>query len=208
MGTRKCGCIGNTVDAIPASGPYAHLPHCNITQTCCVVAVLTIANECDCVKPCRYKSYDYSTSYSAFPADSEVESFAERYNVSSEVVQHSFLQIHIYFEQLIIQKEVTERSYTIDSLLSDLGGALGLFLGASVISLTEFLAWIVDEIKDRCFGINDREVINHLSTVKESLKEKLIENGAKETHDEMCELDHMTKNSQLENRIDEQSTAM
>ena len=153
----KCQCIDNTVRP-PPSGLYSRLPLCNIYQLCCVVASVTLVEECDCTRECNHTTYDTSTSYSAYPAQFEVKKTAEQYNTTPEIVQHSFIKVHVYFEELTIQAEVTRRSYGIGSLLSDIGGALGLFLGASIISLTEFLMWILDEIKDRCFGINERRL--------------------------------------------------
>ena len=167
-----CHCIDNTVRP-PLSGPYSHLPLCNISQLCCIIASVTLVEECNCTKECNHTTYETSTSYSAYPARFEVKKTAEQYNTTPEIVQHSFVKVHVYFEELTIQAEVTVRSYGIGSLLSDIGGALGLFLGASIISLTEFLMWILDEIKDRCFGINERRLKGGISSVLEEDEEAI-----------------------------------
>lgn len=57
-----------------------------------------------------------------------------------------------------MERKETSSSYTVVALLSDIGGQLGLFLGSSVISILEFVTWIMDEIKDRVFGINDQKI--------------------------------------------------
>ena len=98
-----------------------------------MVASVTLVEECNCTMECNHTTYDTSTSYSAYPARFEVKKTAEQYNTTPEIVQHNFIKVHIYFEELTIQAEVTRRSYGIGSLLSDIGGALGLFLGASII---------------------------------------------------------------------------
>ena len=167
-----CQCIDNVIQPL-TDGPYAHLPLCNISQLCCVLATLTITEECFCTAECTYTSYDVSTSYSAYPALVDIEKVAEQYNTTPDIVQHSFIKVHIYFEQLTTIAEVTVRSYGIGSLLSDIGGELGLFLGASIISLTELLTWMLDEIKDRCFGINEKRVMDGITRMMEEDKEEI-----------------------------------
>ena len=186
-----CQCIDNIIQP-PTDGPYAHLPLCNISQLCCTIATLTVTEECYCVPECTYTSYDVSTSYSAYPAQIDIEKVAEQYNATPEIVQHSFIKVHIFFEQLTIVEEVTVRSYTIGSLLSDIGGELGLFLGASIISLTELLTWILDEIKDRCFGMNERRVMDRISSIMED----------EEENDHKYELDQLKYRLDIHKRTD------
>ena len=79
------------------------------------------------------------------------------YNVSPQIFPTDFLALNVYFETLNIKTQTTSNAYSFIALLSDIGGQLGLFLGVSVISIMEFGTWIVDEIKDRVFGIGPEE---------------------------------------------------
>ena len=59
---------------------------------------------------------------------------------------------------------MTENSYTIVSLLADIGGQLGLFIGAGLLPIIELCIWIIDEIKDRCGGISERKRFGWFNT--------------------------------------------
>lgn len=152
-----CGCIHNMVDP-PASGDYSDLPPCDIAKLCCVVATLTSAEECSCNLGCNHTLYDIATSYSTFPSRKSVVDISEQYNISIDTIQDDLVGVHVYFEELVLENEVTVRSYSARDLVSDIGGQLGLFIGASIISMTEFFVWVFDEIKDRCFGVKERDI--------------------------------------------------
>ena len=47
--------------------------------------------------------------------------------------------IRIYYESKTLTVEAEEQAYSFDSLVSDLGGVLGLFLGFNFLMLWEFL---------------------------------------------------------------------
>ena len=64
----------------------------------------------------------------------------------------------MYYESQETEVEEIKNAYKFSALLSDIGGLLGLFLGMSVISMLEFGTWFLDEIKDRCFGVNDKKL--------------------------------------------------
>ena len=80
--------------------------------------------------------------------------------------------------RLSIRRQVPSYSYDFGSLLSDIGGQLGLFLGISVISIMEFAYWVVDEINDRFLS----KWIKKSQCCKSSVnnKEETIELTAKE----------------------------
>ena len=80
------------------------------------------------------------------------------YNETVEDFSANYLELNVYYESQNIEVEKTVNAYSAIALLSDIGGLLGLFLGASVISMLEFGAWLLDEFKDRCLGVNDKKL--------------------------------------------------
>ena len=151
-----CGCVHGV--PVPTMGRYASYQKCSIVQICCIAASLITAEDCGCTISCNQSIFDVTTTYSTFPALAEFAGLAQLYNTTEEVIRNSFLSVRVFFSELIKVTEVTERSYSLTALIADIGGQLGLFLGASIISITEFLTWLLDEFKDRCIGLNESKM--------------------------------------------------
>ena len=128
---------------------WASIPLCLIRDACCVLAQQTIAISCHCLSACNTNVYELTNSYSTFPASL----FARDYLLDAG---DDLLTANIFYESLSIIEQTTSFSYGVISLLSDIGGQLGLFLGISIISLFEFLFWVADEIKDRSLGVSEK----------------------------------------------------
>ncbi|XP_064392902.1 acid-sensing ion channel 1-like [Halichondria panicea] len=139
--------------------PYRN---CNISDICCIYTVLKKSAECPCSVLCNHTSYEVVPSYSTFPSSTAVNAIADSFNVSRETIQNNYLKVHVFYKSLSINKQITEISYTFTELIANIGGNMGLFLGASIISLTEFLTMILDQIKDRLFGIRERKLRSSL----------------------------------------------
>ncbi len=103
--------------------------------------------KCDCPTPCHEVLYDVKVIRKPWPpawlTKKYKNSFAQALNkteseISGEVLRN-FLKISIYFDDftttLVNEKEV----YSYESLLSGIGGLMGLYLGASLISIIEMI---------------------------------------------------------------------
>ena len=145
-----CSCVLSE-EYTPDREPFKAHPLCTIRDMCCVLAQQTIAISCRCLPSCNSTFYELTNSYSTFPATP----FARD---SLENAGDDLLMANIFYESLSIEEQTTLFSYNMVSLLSDIGGQLGLFLGISIISLLEFLFWVIDETKDRCFGVSEKRL--------------------------------------------------
>ena len=210
----NCKCI-HSYNGIgpPEQSRFANLPPCIAADMCCIIATFTVREDCNCQKPCNHSSHFISTSYAAFPDVNDVGIVATRFNATRQDIQQSFLAVRIYFTELITQKETTTTSYTSQALVSDIGGILGLFLGASIISITELLLWLLDEFKDRCLGINDRMVKKHIENVSANINEIWEDDDNVETNYEMYMYEPAQHHHPLQSRLRtvttfEESTAL
>ena len=66
--------------------------------------------------------------------------------------RENFLQLDIYYNQLSIEEVVQQPAFEFLSLLSEIGGFLGLLLGASVLTLCEVFDFIIINSLAACKG--------------------------------------------------------
>ena len=154
----KCGCIDSSVLARPSSGQFATLPDCGVKDLCCSLKVFATAPTSSCPSACHYTSFPTTISYSSFPAEYATDYLSAMTNISRDHIRKNLLSVSVFFQDFTVEEQVTRRVYGLTALLSDIGGQLGLFLGASVVSILEFFVWVLDETKDRCVGVNDRKL--------------------------------------------------
>ena len=135
---RRCGC---KADYLPGD-----IRVCNLNELFnCLLNVTDQFAEvknsvCDCPLECKQKRYDTRISQSYFPATSYSRELQLRYygTVYSQAgVRADILSLVVYYEQLEY-REVTEKAeYSTFQYVADLGGHLGLFTGAGLLSFFE-----------------------------------------------------------------------
>ncbi|XP_067660493.1 acid-sensing ion channel 1A-like [Haliotis asinina] len=141
LSTTNCRCK-TTSD--PDDLPYPNctleeLFNCSFKYTRSIYYNQTLQREfCPCYKPCRFIVYDTKLSYGAFPSNS-VTDYMVRNSVvpSAEYARQNLVSINIWYERLIVQKLEYEPEYTLTSMVGTLGGQMGFFLGASIVTLYE-----------------------------------------------------------------------
>ncbi|KAK3580736.1 hypothetical protein CHS0354_005746, partial [Potamilus streckersoni] len=70
----------------------------------------------------------------------------QTFEAHADEYQYNFLRVVIYFEDLNYESIEQEPLYEATRFLSDIGGALGLFTGASVLTIVELLQLIAEII--------------------------------------------------------------
>ena len=156
---KNCGCFGGSTR--PRSGPYSDLPDCGVSDLCCISGVFLTPSQSNCQSACTYTRYSTTVSYSAVPAEYVLDE-SGLFNRDREEIKQNTLSVNVFFQDFVVEEDVTRDAYSSSALLSDIGGQLGLFLGASVVSILEFFLWILDEVKDRCVGVNDKKLARWL----------------------------------------------
>ena len=176
---QKCKCLGPFSPPGVSSGPFnfhTDLQNCTVRDVCCLQTqnARPSTSACDCRVACETTLYITETSYSAFPAKYAIDTLFDELENSTIInmnindldrenfLRENLLGINVYFETLTVEEQTIHDSYDFITMLSDIGGQLALFLGASVISVLEFLAWVFDEVKDRCLGISERKIMRKI----------------------------------------------
>ena len=135
---------------------------CNVQQYFdCVVRLeeqfsSTSMRNCKCTEPCDTMKYHAYLSYGAFPS----EEAAKEYSNNSEKMKRSFrknlLAMDIFFEELNYNIIRQVPAYSLQSILGEIGGLMGLFLGASILTVFEFVDVIIIIVLTR-LGIYKRK---------------------------------------------------
>ncbi|XP_052089260.1 acid-sensing ion channel 5-like [Mytilus californianus] len=100
---------------------------------------------CDCPLPCKYTHYDVSLTSSLFPSDFYSKKIFDVIGAEDlDYYRQNYIALHIYFDQLstTISKQVPKYSSAGD-IFANLGGQMGLFLGASIVTLTELCEFLI-----------------------------------------------------------------
>ena len=124
---------------MPVSSKYKQLRNCSATDICCEVDEFDKVEEsCDCPPKCN---------------------MVERtFTISSSTNADGVVGINIYYESLFLERRETTDSYTPWSLISDIGGNTGLFLGLTLLSWVELMLFACGLAKDCCSSGRRRNV--------------------------------------------------
>ena len=141
----ECGCL-------PPEAPLSvtSAANCTVEDVSCISVLELLStlypediNEM-CPPECNSFTYNKAVSYSFSPNPNNNITLLESYNTVNAQLQ---------YESFTVTQFIESRAYEFGDFVSDIGGQMGLFLGASIISICEFIIFIADELKDRVFQI-------------------------------------------------------
>ena len=103
-------------------------------------------SSCNCNLPCHETKFYKSASYSQWPATADLPFYKKvlshslglnASNLPDEFVRRNFLKISVSFSDMTYRRVREERQYPLDGVISDIGGQMGIWLGASMFSVFE-----------------------------------------------------------------------
>ena len=105
--------------------------------------------QCDCRKQCNEETYTTVTNRSPWPQNWQAPSFLKLINrieeknnsgLSTNNIRERLIKVSIYYENF--REHISEERplYSFSTITGDLGGQMGLFMGASLLSLAEIIA--------------------------------------------------------------------
>ena len=99
---------------------------------------------CNCLPNCVEVQYDYTVTSTEFPNEHFLK-FLDMYGLHNHTMSYykeNYLHLLINYRDLEVTVTEEVPAITIEQLLSDIGGLLGLFLGISVITICECIQFM------------------------------------------------------------------
>ena len=97
--------------------------------------------ECNnCLHPCEVTQYKAERAWMSLPGASLLHQHnISRQSSGAQYIRDNYILLHVYFPSLHYTVTEQVEAFTFDELISNLGGQLGLFLGASLMTMVELL---------------------------------------------------------------------
>ncbi|NXS68887.1 ASI4A protein, partial [Pandion haliaetus] len=112
-------------------------------------AVEDSQERCSCPTPCNLTRYGKEISMVRMPNKGSARYLARKYNKNETYIRENFLVLDIFFEALNYEAIEQKKAYDLAGLLGDIGGQMGLFIGASILTILEILDYVYEVIRDR-----------------------------------------------------------
>ena len=111
---------------------------------------------CNCQNPCEDKVFADSISLATLSTNF-YQDLAARYGKTESYWRENAAILQVYFPDLIEERVVHQKSFTVMSLFCNIGGVFGLVLGAGLISIVEIVDFCLTKTLCCCCKRNKRE---------------------------------------------------
>ncbi|XP_055452649.1 acid-sensing ion channel 5 [Psammomys obesus] len=95
-----------------------------------------------CPVSCEETEYPATISYSTFPSQRAARLLTKKLNRSQEYIRENLVYIEINYSDLNYKITQQQKAVSMPELLADVGGQLGLFCGASLITIIELIEYV------------------------------------------------------------------
>lgn len=102
---------------------------------------------CVCETPCNMTRYGKELSFVKIPSKASAKYLAKKFNKTEQYIADNILVLDIYFEALNYETIEQKKAYELPGLLGDIGGQMGLFIGASILTVLELFDYLYEVIK-------------------------------------------------------------
>uniref|UniRef100_A0A674MN48 Acid-sensing (proton-gated) ion channel 1a n=1 Tax=Takifugu rubripes TaxID=31033 RepID=A0A674MN48_TAKRU len=99
---------------------------------------------CVCETPCNMTRYSKELSFVKIPSKASAKYLAKKYNKSEQYIKDNILVLDIFFEALNYETIEQKKAYEVAGLLGDIGGHMGLFIGASILTILELFDYLYE----------------------------------------------------------------
>uniref|UniRef100_H2RWH8 Acid-sensing (proton-gated) ion channel 1a n=1 Tax=Takifugu rubripes TaxID=31033 RepID=H2RWH8_TAKRU len=112
---------------------------------------------CVCETPCNMTRYSKELSFVKIPSKASAKYLAKKYNKSEQYIKDNILVLDIFFEALNYETIEQKKAYEVAGLLGDIGGHMGLFIGASILTILELFDYLYEVIKHKLCRCSSRK---------------------------------------------------
>ncbi|XP_032891241.1 acid-sensing ion channel 2-like [Amblyraja radiata] len=106
-------------------------------------------NNCLCKTPCYLTRYNKELSMVKIPSRTSAKYLEKKFNKTEKYISENILVLDVFFEALNYETIEQKKAYEVAGLLGDIGGQMGLFIGASILTILELFDYLYEVIKDR-----------------------------------------------------------
>nr|CAD2184833.1 unnamed protein product [Meloidogyne enterolobii] len=146
---RICGCadplypVPNSAHACPVSDPDARRCIDNATREISDLISQDKLFNCTCPQPCRETGYEVTYSAARWPSGTtNVMECKSSDDLCMEKYRTNAAMIQVFYEELNYETLSESPAYGLTSLIADLGGLTGLWIGISIVSILEVVQLI------------------------------------------------------------------
>ncbi|XP_034505208.1 acid-sensing ion channel 3 [Ailuropoda melanoleuca] len=145
---RKCGCrMMHMPGGAPVCSPQQYKDCANPA-----LDAMLRKDACTCPNPCASTRYAKELSMVRIPSRASARYLARKHNRSEAYIAENVLVLDIFFEALNYETVEQKKAYEVSELLGDIGGQMGLFIGASLLTILEILDYLCEVFRDRVLG--------------------------------------------------------
>ena len=131
---------------------------------------------CECPLSCFETKFAKTVSFSRWPSAADMPIYKKLFSkalgvntsqMTDEFVERNFLRLTVFFGDMTYNKVKETQMYTVDKVISEIGGLMGIWIGASMFSLLEILFLLAQVIQ---YGFGSKKLIKKDDLTLENTK--------------------------------------
>ncbi|XP_035470216.1 acid-sensing ion channel 2 isoform X1 [Scophthalmus maximus] len=115
------------------------------------------SSNCMCRTPCNMTRYNKELSMVKIPSKTSARYLQKKFNKTEKYITDNILVLDVFFEALNYETIEQKKAYEVAGLLGDIGGQMGLFIGASILTILELFDYAYEVVKDRLLELLSRD---------------------------------------------------
>ncbi|XP_061837288.1 acid-sensing ion channel 2 isoform X1 [Nerophis lumbriciformis] len=111
------------------------------------------SGSCVCRTPCNMTRYNKELSMVKIPSKTSARYLQKKFNKSEKYISDNILVLDVFFEALNYETIEQKKAYEVAGLLGDIGGQMGLFIGASILTFLELFDYAYEVVRERLLDL-------------------------------------------------------